>query len=159
MRLAAHGIEVTLPPLWSGRIFARAGGNATLHAGDFRLALGDGEFGDRSTDQMPHGSAFVALVEYLPGAGLEAGRGLYAAQRIRLPLDPTAFSPRKLAHIRPGQEGIQQFFTTAGRPMCLYVVLAARGDRLVRRRQLAVLDWVLRSLRVAPPGDTTSLPV
>lgn len=159
MKLAAHGIEVMLPPLWSGRIFARADGNATLHAGDFRLALGDGEFGDASTDQMPAGSAFVALVEYLPGAGLEPGRGLYAPRRIRLPLDPTAFSPRRLAHIRPGQEGIQQFFTAAGRPLCLYVVLAARGDRLVRRRQLAVLDGMLRSLRVAPTGETTSPPV
>jgi hypothetical protein len=157
--LAAHGIEVTLPRRWSSYIFARAGGNATLHAGDFRLALGDGEFGDRSTGQMPPGSTFVALVEYLPGAGLEPGRGLFAARRIRLPLDPTRFSPRNLAHIRPGQEGIQQFFTAAGRPMCLYVVLATGGDRLVRRRQLAVLDRVLRSLRVVAPGDTMTRPV
>lgn len=158
MKLSAHGIEVTLPPRWSGRIFARAGGNATLHAGDFRLALGDGEFGDASTAEMPPGSAFVALVEYLPGAGLEPGRGLYAPKRIRLPLDPTAFAARNLAHIRPGQEGTQEFFTAADRPMCLYVVIAAGGDRLVRRRQLAVLDRVLGSLRVVPPGATTSLP-
>jgi hypothetical protein len=159
VKLSAHGIEVTLPPRWSGRIFARPGGNATLHAGNFRLALGDGEFGDGSTAQMPLGSAFVALVEYLPGAGLEPGRGLYAPRRIKLPLDPTAFAPRNLAHIRPGQEGAQEFFTAAGRPMCLYVVIAAGGDRLVRRRQLAVLDRVLASLRVVPPGATTSLPV
>lgn len=159
MKLSAHGIEITLPPRWSGRLFARAQGNATLHAGDFRLAPGDGEFGDASTARMPRGSAFVALVEYLPGAGLEPGRGLYAAKRIRLPLDPTAFAPRNLAHIRPGQEGTQEFFTAAGRPMCLYVVIAAAGDRLVRRRQLAVLDRMLGSLRVVPPGSTTSLPV
>jgi hypothetical protein len=161
--VAAHGIAITLPPRWSGRIFARAAGNATLHAGDFRLALGDGEFGDRTTAEMPPGSAFVALVEYVPGAGLEPGRGLYAARRIRLPLDPTAFSPRNLAHIRPGQEGMQQFFTAAGRALCLYVVIAAGSDRLLRRRQLAALDAVLGSLRVAPPGAAggagTSVPV
>ena len=49
MRLAAHGISIELPPRWSGRVFRRAGGGATLHAGDFQLALGDGEFGDAST--------------------------------------------------------------------------------------------------------------
>jgi hypothetical protein len=164
VKLAAHGLQVTLPPRWGGHIFARPGGNASLHAGDFRLRLGDGEFGDASTAQMPPGSAFVALVEYLPGAGLAPGRGLYAPTRIRLPLDPTAFAPRNLAHTRPGQEGCQQFFTAAGRPMCLYVVIASGGDRLVRRRQLAVLDRVLGSLRVvalggAGAGDGESVPV
>jgi hypothetical protein len=158
VNLSAHGIEITLPPRWSGRIFARAGGNATLHAGDFRLALGDGEFGDRSTGQMPPGSTFVSLVEYVPGAGLQAGHGLYASTSIPLPLDPTAFSRRRLAHIRPGQTGMQHFFTSAGRPLCLYVVIASGGDRLLRRRQLAVLDGMLRSLRVAPAGATTSRP-
>jgi hypothetical protein len=159
VKLSAHGIEVTLPARWSGRIVARAGGNATLHAGNFRLALGDGEFGDESTAQMPPGSAFVALVEYIAGAGLQPGHGLYAPKRIRLPLDPTAFAPRNLAHIRPGQQGLQQFFTAAGRPMCLYVVIAAGVDRLGGRRQLTVLDRVLGSLRVVPSGATTSVPV
>jgi hypothetical protein len=158
--LSAHGIEVTLPPRWSGRIFTRAAGNATLHAGDFRLALGDGEFGDRSTEQMPAGSTFFALVEYLPGDGLQPGRGLYAPSSIPLPLDPTAFSPRRLAHIWPGQTGTQHFFTAAGRPLCLYVVIAADQERGMRwRRQLAAVSAVLGSLRVVPPGEMTSLPV
>jgi hypothetical protein len=160
MKLAAHGIEVTLPARWSGRIAQRPAGNATLHAGDFRLAPGDGEFGDRSTGQMPAGSTFLALVEYLPGAGLEPGRGLYAQHGIRLPLDPTAFSPRALAHARPGQQGTQQFFTAAGRPLCLYVVIATAGGAAQRRPQLASAGAVLGSLRIAPPGGgTTSLPV
>jgi hypothetical protein len=158
--LAAHGIQVTLPARWSGRIFRRAGGNATLHAGDFRLALGDGEFGDRSTAQMPPGSSFLALVEYVPGAGLEPGRGLYAPNSIPLPLDPTAFSSRRLAHVRPGQSGMQHFFTAAGRPLCLYVVIAAsQPPGAQRRRQLAAVSAVLGSLRVVAPGGTTSLPV
>jgi hypothetical protein len=146
--LSAHGITLTLPPRWSGRAFRRAGGNATVHAGDFRLALGDGEFGDRSTGQMPAGTSFVALVEYLPGDGLRPGEGLYAARSIPLPLDPMAFSDRGLAHARPGQVGTQHFFTAAGRPFCLYVVVAAGAVN--RRRQLLGVDRVLSTLRVEP---------
>ncbi len=145
MRLDAHGLRVELPAGWSGRVFARAGGIATLHAGDFQIALNDGEFGDRSTGQMPAVAAFIAVTEYLPGEGLEPGAGLFAARRIPLPLDPTSFSARRLAHSRPGQVGTQHFFTSAGRPFCLYVVFS--GGREVRRRQLAVVDRVLRSLQ------------
>ncbi len=154
MILDAHGLRVELPAGWSGRVFARAAGRrpdrrvARLHAGSFPVVLGDGEFGDRSTGVMPNPGAFVALAEYQPGQGLEPGRGLFAARRIPLPLDPTAFSESRLAHPRPGQVGTQHFFTAAGRPLCLYVVLA--GDRQVRRMQLPVVDRVLRTLQVAP---------
>ena len=44
---------------------------------------------------------------------------------------------------------MQHFFTADERPLCLYVVLA--GPRAVRRRQLAVLDRVLGTLRVGQP--------
>jgi hypothetical protein len=149
MIVAAHGLHIELPPRWTGRVFRRDGGNATLHAGDFPLALGDGEFGDSSTARMPAGSTFVVVTEYVPGTGLEPGRGLFAPARIHLPLEPRAFSSKRLAHPRHDQAGTQQFFTLAGRPLCLYVVLA--GAALNRRRQLPVLNRVLRSLRVAPP--------
>jgi hypothetical protein len=148
--LSAHGIELELPPRWSGRLFRRPGGNPTLHAGDFALALGDGEFGDASTGQMPAGAVFVALAEYLPGDGLQAGRGLFASSRIALPLDPTGFASNRLAHPRPGQSGMQHFFTAGGRPFCLYVVLAGGGPG--RRRQLAGVSRVLASLKIAPSG-------
>ena len=144
--LEAHGLRVELPRGWSGRLFKRAGGGATLHAGDFQLPLDDGEFGDQSTAVMPAGATFLALTEYLPGAGLEPGEGLFASRRVPKTLDPTAFSPRGLAHPRPGQAGTQQFFTTAARPFCLYVVVS--GPRSERRRQLAALGAVLRSLRI-----------
>jgi hypothetical protein len=129
-------------------VFKRPAGGATLHAGDFQLPLDDGEFGDRSTGAMPAGASFLALTEYRPGAGLEPGRGLFASRRLPTTLDPTAFSPRGLAHPRAGQAGAQHFFTTAGRAFCLYVVVS--GPRSERRRQLAGLGHVLRSLRVQP---------
>jgi hypothetical protein len=146
VRLEAHGLRIELPGKWSGRVFTRAGGVATLHAGDFQIALGDGEFGDRSTGLMPAIASFVALTEYLPGEGLEPGAGLFAARTIPLPLDPTTFSPRRLAHTRPGQVGTQHFFTSAQRPFCLYVVIS--GGREARRGQLAVVNHVLRSLYI-----------
>jgi hypothetical protein len=146
--LEAHGVRVELPRGWSGRVFKRAGGGATLHAGDFQLPLDDGEFGDGSTAVMPAGASFLALTEYRPGAGLEPGRGLFAPRRVPVTLDPTAFGPSGLAHPRPGQAGTQHFFTAAGRPFCLYVVLS--GPRSERRRQLAAVSNVLRTVRIQP---------
>lgn len=146
MRLDAHAVRIELPSGWSGRLFSRRAGLATLHVASYPLALGDGEFGDASTGMMRPGACFIALTEYELGRGLQAGMGLFSSRRISLPLDPTGFSATALAHVRPGQVRTQQFFTLAGRPFCLYVVLA--GGRSVRRRQLAVVDHVLRSLHV-----------
>lgn len=150
--LEAHGLRIELPRGWSGRVFKRPGGGATVHAGDFQLPFDDGEFGDHSTAVMPAGASFLVLTEYRPGAGLEPGEGLFASRKIPTSLDPTAFSPRGLAHPRPGQAGAQHFFTVAGRPFCLYVVLS--GPRSERRRQLAVLGHMLRSLRVHPGASS-----
>jgi len=146
--LEAHGLRVDLPRGWSGRVFRRPAGGTTLHAGDFRLPFDDGEFGDASTGLMPAGATFLALTEYLPGAGLEPGVGLFAARDVPRALDPMAFRRAGLAHPRPGQAGTQHFFTTAGRPFCLYVVVS--GPRSERRRQLAGLSAILRSLRIQP---------
>ena len=150
MRIEAHGIAVELPSGWSGRIFRLAGGGATLHAGTFAPALDDSSFGDRSTGAIPIGGSFLALVEYLPGAGLEPGTGLFASRRMPRPLDPASFSTRKLAHARPAQSATQHFFTASGRPFSLYVVIAATRSGAARRAQLDALNRVLRSVRIAP---------
>ena len=147
MELAAHGLRIELPRRWSGRMFKRPAGGATLHAGDFELPLDDGEFGDQSTAVMPPGATFLALTEYRRGAALEPGKGLFAPRRIPTTLDPTSFSARGLAHPRPGQVGRQEFFTASGRPFCLYIVVS--GARAERRRQLAAVGVVLRSLRIS----------
>jgi hypothetical protein len=146
--LHGHGIKIDLPRGWSGRIFKRPGPIATLHAGSFTLAFGDGEFGDASTALMPDGASFLALTEYRPGAGLEPGAGLFAPSRVPRRLDPARFSASGLAHPRPGQSGMQHFFTLARRPFCLYVVIA--GGRATRRRQLDMVDHVLATLHISP---------
>jgi hypothetical protein len=148
--LDAHGIRIALPRGWSGRLFSRQDGAATLHAGNFTLAVADGEFGDRSTGAMRAGASFFALTEYRPGAGLAPGVGLFATLRTPRRLDPTAFSVRGLAHPRQGQVGMQRFFTASSRPFCLYVVLA--GPRTARRAQLAAVEHVLGSLAIRPRG-------
>jgi hypothetical protein len=148
--IEAHGLRLELPRGWSGRVFRRSAHIATLHAADFQLPHEDGEFGDRATAIMPATGSFLALTEYEPGSGLKRGVGLFAARDIALPLDPADFSARGLAHPRPGQAGMQQFFTSSGRPFCLYAVIA--GPRTARRRQLLTLDHVLRSLRISPTG-------
>jgi hypothetical protein len=135
-------------------MFRRHGGEVTLHAGSFALSLDDGEFGDRSTGLMPSGGAFVALTEYAVGPGLDAGGGLFAPRGIPVPLDPTSFSGRRLAHARPGHLGSQHFFTVSWRPFCLYVVLAApAGARTVaagRRGSIAQVNALLRSIEITP---------
>jgi hypothetical protein len=146
--LDAHGVRLELPKGWSGRLFARDG-LACAHVGDYPIELGDeSTFGDASTGRMKPGDSFIALVEYRPGTGLRAGAGLFEPRRPKLPLDPTSFGPRRLAHPRPGQVGTQQFFTASERPFCIYVVLA--GDRGTRRRQLTGVGHLLRSLQIAP---------
>ena len=96
---------------------------------------------------MPEVGAFLAVTEYTAGDGLNPGEGLFAPRKIPLPLDPTSFGERRLAHRRPGQVGTQHFFTASGRPLCMYAVIA--GPRSARRGQLLTLDRVLRSLRVS----------
>jgi hypothetical protein len=147
--IEAHGIAAELPHGWSGRIFRLDGGGTTLHAGTFTLPLDDSSFGDASTAAIPVGGSFFALTEYLPGAGLEPGAGLFAPRRFPRPLDPASFSSRKLAHGRPGQLATQHFFSAARRPLCLYVVIAAAPSRAGRRAQLDDLNRVLASVRVA----------
>ncbi len=146
MILEAHGVRIELPRGWSGRLYRRES-STTLHAATYPLALNDGEFGDRSTAAIPAAGCFLALTEYRPGGDLRPGEGLFAAGRLDLPLDPVALSTRSLAHPRPGQAGLQQFATLAGRPFCLYVVAA--GDRGARRRAILHADRVLRTLEVA----------
>jgi hypothetical protein len=127
-------------------LFSRSERLATMHAASFQLALDDGQFGDRSTGMMPEVGAFLALTEYRRGDGLTPGHGLFQPRRIPLPLDPARFAATRLAHPRPGQTGMQHFFTASGRPFCLYAVIA--GPTHERRRQLLGMDRVLRSLRI-----------
>ena len=141
MRLAAHGIALELPTGWDGRIWTRTGGGPVLHAANVALPVTDGDFATRATGALPADGVVVVLVDYGPD---EAGTPLFAnpaPERI----DPAELSPSTLLQRRPGQRGLQRFFTTAERAMCLYVVVgsAAHAGDLA-----AGVSRVLGSLRV-----------
>jgi hypothetical protein len=149
-RLSAHGLAIDLPEGWEGRIYRRRGGDPILHAANYPLPASDGDFGSEATARMPRGGSFLALSEYRPGQGLEPGKGLFASRRMPLPLELAHFHPRTLQVGRPGQAGVQHFFTAAQRPFCLYAVVRAPtgGGRATAAgsRQMHAINGVLATV-------------
>ena len=152
MRLAAHGIEIDLPRGWDGRIYRRPGADPTLHAASFELPAKDGDFGSGATGRMPHGGTFIVLKEYRAGPRLHPDRGLFASRSIPLPLEPRRFHATTLQVGRPGQAGFQHFFTSAGRPFCLYAVIKRPRSGIASTAQagdqVGHLSRVLASLAI-----------
>jgi hypothetical protein len=144
MRLAAHGIALELPTGWDGRIWMRSGGGPVVHAANVALPAADGDFATGATEGLPADGVVVVLVDYGPA---DAGSALFAAP-VPGRIDPGELSPSTLLRRRPGQRGLQRFFTTAGRAMCLYVVVgsAAHASGLA-----AGVSRVLGTLRVEQP--------
>ena len=98
-----------------------AGGGPVVHAANVALPATDGDFATRAAEALPADGVVVVLVDYGPG---DAGTPLFAAPAPTR-IDPAELSPSTLLHRRPGQRGLQRFFTTAGRAMCLYVVVGS----------------------------------
>ncbi len=125
----------------------RPGSAPYLHVASFALHADAGQFGAAVTGRMGPDSAFAALVEYLVDADVTPDAGLFSGRwRHRLGLHE--FRHNQLQVTRPGHLGLQRFFTAAGRPYCLYAVIAP-----IRRRpaQLAgELSAVLKSVRFDP---------
>jgi hypothetical protein len=164
VRLAGAAISAEVPAGWDARIYSRplaapavlpeaspfhrrssaSGGSASLHASNFALPANDGDFGTKATSSMPAGGAFLALLEYEIGGGLEPGAGLFAARVVPGPLARHEFAPDAMPRPRPGQAGVQRFFTAAGRPFCLYAVLGRAAEA---EGALSELNRLLASLR------------
>jgi hypothetical protein len=144
-RVGAFGISAVVPEGWDARFFRHADGEPTAHLASFRLPPADGEFGSAATARMRDGAIFLALTEYHES---QADRGLFAADVPRS-LAAAELGARSLLQPRPGQRGVQRFFSAAGRAFCLYVVVAAVDDR----RLASLLDDAsacLRTLRIEP---------
>ena len=147
MRITGYGIGIDLPDGWEGLIYRREPrGRAILHAGDFALPPGDGDFGLSSVSAMrPHG-VFLVLAEFNPEV---AGQGLFASTRKPWPLRPEDPARRTMQRPRPGRAGLQRFFTARSRPFCLYLVVGtAAGTSGPIERANAVLETVT----IEPPA-------
>lgn len=142
MKLTAHGLSVTVPRGWDARIVRRAEAAVAaphaglpgesvvpqsgfvapvLHLANFALPEGRGDYGSGAVERMRSGHVFAALVEF----GHESvGTALFsksAFPTIRASEISSSTMQRPIA----GLGGAQRFFTNAGRPFCLYVVVGS----------------------------------
>ncbi|HEX3453545.1 MAG TPA: hypothetical protein VHS03_02885 [Gaiellaceae bacterium] len=129
-QLVAHGLAVTLPTGWEGRILRRTPVDAqdsprtVVHCATFPLPEQRDDFGGGVTNLMRSSDVFVVVFEYGPES---VGQPLFASQGVPR-LDASAFSGRRLQRPLPGQLGCQRFFTVDGRAFCLYVVAGSRAS-------------------------------
>ena len=122
MRLAAHGIALDLPAGWDGRVWSRPGGGPVLHAANVALPAER-----RRLRHRGDGGACRPTASW--SSSSTTARPTPARRSTRPPaptrVDPGELSPATLLHRRPGQRGLQRFFTASGRAMCLYVVVGS----------------------------------
>jgi hypothetical protein len=176
--LTAHGIEVTLPPGWEGRVFRRptdgevsiaaADGppapygettHAVVHVSTIALPPGIGDFASGAVDRLGPDDALIVLFEYDPAS---VGEPLFRAAGIPKRLTESDFSTNVLQRSIRGQGGVQRFFHDAGRAFCLYVVLGSFANR---RRMVPAVNQVLATLTIdqvnaagEPVTTTTTAP-
>src|SRR5579875_1629284 len=128
--VAAHGLLVEQLPGWDVHIYRRTADDGSVtypvvHAGNFALPRARGDFGVGAVERMGSRHLLVVLFEFEPEA---AGTPLFARRGWPRPR-PADFHPWALQRTLPGQAGAQWFFTEAGRPFSLYVVLGGYRHR------------------------------
>jgi hypothetical protein len=155
--LRAHGIEATLPTGFEGRIFIRPAIGREVpypvaNFATFALPADLGDFGSGAVTLMGTSDVFATLFEYGPES---LGKPLFARQGMPRTLSADDFRPYVLRRGLSGQSGTQWFFTEAGRPFTLYVVLGSH----VRRTQLVPrVNDLIGTLSVAPTGSGPGQP-
>jgi hypothetical protein len=167
--LAAHGLTVSPPAGWEGRIFQRpaAGETAATGSGPSALVVGGAaSVGERSypviqvatiplpLDMADYGSdvvedlgkndALVILKEFDPA---DVGQPLFARAGLPTQLSVADFQSSTLQRNLEGQGGAQVFFHQSGRTFCLYVVL---GDFTQRTAVVPVVNSVLATITIDP---------
>lgn len=167
MRLVGHGIAAGLPDGWEGAIVrqepldlqrskvhsfaadpvvtaATVRSLPVVHLANFPLPPDRGDFGSGAVDVMGSADVFVSLLEYGPE---NLGTALFARTGVPRGLTADDFDPLSLQRTRGGQAGYQEFFTVAGRPFCLYVVI---GEHAQAPRLVEAANAVLSSLEIGP---------
>ena len=141
MELTHAGVTVDLPAGWEARARTQPPsapgrrGNLLLHAATVPLPAQRGDFGSGVVETLSPDDVFLSLFEY---DAADAQRALFAAQGLPVPR-PSDFSTAVLQRTQLGHSGAQFFFTTAGRPFCLHIVLGSHSRRAAGAARTAAL--------------------
>ncbi len=149
MKLTGSRMQIDLPAGWEGQIDEGLGllddgavRPTVAHLANFPLPPGRGDFGGGAIEVMRPGDALVVLFEYGPES---AGTELFSAEGIPRFVQSKDFDRDVLHASVSGMSGVQRFFTVAGRPFCLYVVV---GSHIDRADVLPAINSVLAKLEV-----------
>lgn len=162
-QLEAHGLTISTPPGWEGRIFVRpahgevttstAGGPPApegektlplVHVATIPLPPDVADYGNPAVEDLGPDDALIVLKEFGPA---EAGTALFATEGLPRVLDPDSFDEAALLRTLAGQAGLQVFFHEAARAFCLYVVLGSSANRA---QLVAAVNSVLASVQIEP---------
>jgi hypothetical protein len=141
-RIAAHGITADPPAGWDAIIYRRpvqapgpvgqALGAAPetpmpiLHLANFALPNERGDYGGGVVTGMRSGGIFVSVLQHHPS---EAATPLFAGRTAPWPLGADDLDPNAMPRRFEGGAGHQSFFVAAGRPYCLFAVIAGYDQR------------------------------
>src|SRR3954468_21677155 len=171
--LSAHGVSVTPPAGFEGRVFRRpafgevaasaADGppappaeipGVVVHVATIALPPDIGDFASGAVDQLEADDVLVVLFEY---AAANLNEGLFARKGMPRALTVDDFSPTVMQRTIPGQAGCQYFFNEGGRAFCLYSVIGAYAQRAAL---VPKVNQVLATVQIVPaaPGPTGSTP-
>ena len=148
MIVSGAGISVDLPAGWEGSIRPPATlpdgaqRHSVTHLANFPLPPVRGEYGSGAVDLMSNGDVLIVLLEFGPES---AGTPLFDKTRPPF-LRANDFSRDTLQQRVEGHGGCQRFFTEAGRPFCLYVVV---GDHIDRVDVLESINSVLGGISIS----------
>ncbi|MDQ4091469.1 MAG: hypothetical protein M3163_14380 [Actinomycetota bacterium] len=146
-KLTRQGLEIELPDGWDARIYRReaevdAITRRALHAANFALPSGLGDYAVDAAESMAAGDVLVVLLEFDPD---RAGQGLFRNEGLPTGLAATDFSPTAMPRAIPGRTAAQWFFSQGGRAFCLYVVL---GSHAGRADMMPVVNQVVQTLKI-----------
>ena len=164
--LAAHGVAVTPPAGFEGRVFRRpAFGEVAVSAADgvpappaeipgvvvhvstIALPPDVGDFASGAVDQLHADDVLVILFEY---DTTSVTQPLFGRRGLPRSLTADDFSPSVLQRAIPGQAGCQFFFTEGGRAFCLYAVI---GSYAQRSTLVDKVNSVLATVRIEPAAS------
>jgi hypothetical protein len=146
-KLTRQGLEIELPDGWDGRIYRReadaeAVTRRALHAANFALPPGLGDYAVGVVETMTTGDVLVVLLEFDPDS---AGQGLFANEGMPTGLRAGDFSPSAMPRATAGRTAAQWFFSLNGRAFCLYVVL---GSHAARADVMPLVNQVVETLKI-----------